>query len=40
MIKTAKYSTATALRRALEDRLNEISKKEGTNLPRLRKQVA
>ena len=34
------YPTATAFRRALEDRLNHRSKTEGTDLQRMRRQVA
>ena len=34
------YATATAFRRALEDRLNAYTKQHGTNLHRMRKQVA
>jgi hypothetical protein len=34
------YATAGAFRRALEDRLKDISKKEGVDLQRLRRQVA
>jgi hypothetical protein len=35
-----KYATAAALRRALEDRLQDIAGKEGVDLQRLRRQVA
>jgi Nucleotidyl transferase AbiEii toxin, Type IV TA system len=35
-----KYVTATAFRRALEDRLQDIARKEGIDLQRLRRQVA
>ena len=35
-----RYATATAFRRALEDRLQDISRKEGVDLQRLRRQVA
>jgi hypothetical protein len=35
-----KYTTATAFRRALEDRLQDIARKEGIDLQRLRRQVA
>lgn len=35
-----KYATATAFRRALEDRLKTISKKENLELQRLRREVA
>ena len=38
--KDEKYKNAHAFRRALEDRLNNISKKEGTALDRLRRKVA
>lgn len=34
------YATATAFRRALEDRLSAYTKQHGTNLHRMRKQVA
>lgn len=34
------YSTAFAFRRALEDRLNGLSKSEGVDLQRIRRQVA
>jgi hypothetical protein len=34
-----RYSTATAFRRALEDRLQDISRKEGVDLQRLRRKV-
>ncbi|MBI4405213.1 MAG: nucleotidyl transferase AbiEii/AbiGii toxin family protein [Deltaproteobacteria bacterium] len=39
-MKKTKYATATAFRRALEDRLKNIEEKEKTGLPRLRRQVA
>jgi predicted nucleotidyltransferase component of viral defense system len=39
-LKKEKYVTATAFRRALEDRLKNIEEKEKTGLPRLRRQVA
>lgn len=35
-----KYATPAAFRRALEDRLQIIGKKEGVDLQRLRRQVA
>jgi hypothetical protein len=35
-----KYSTPTAFRRALEDRLTQIAKKDGIEIQRLRRQVA
>lgn len=35
-----RYETASALRRALEDRLKERSQRDGAVLARLRKQVA
>ena len=35
-----KYATGAAFRRALEDRLQAIAKKEGVDLQRLRRQVA
>ena len=35
-----KYENAYAFRRALEDRLNNLSKKEGIALDRLRKKIA
>jgi hypothetical protein len=38
--KSKKYASAGAFRRALEDRLKEISKKGGVDLQRLRRQVA
>jgi hypothetical protein len=34
------YTTASAFRRALEDRLNAASKSEGVDLERMRRQVA
>ncbi len=34
------YLNATAFRRSLEDRLNNISKKENKDLQRLRREVA
>lgn len=40
MAREKKYQTAKALRRALEDRLLQISEKERIDLQRLRKQVA
>jgi len=40
MKEPPKYVTAAAFRRALEDRLQEIAKKEGVDLQRLRRQVA
>jgi hypothetical protein len=39
-MKPKNYATAAAFRRALEDRLKEISKREGVDLQRLRRQVA
>jgi hypothetical protein len=40
-VKTSKtYATAAAFRHALEDRLKDISRKEGVDLQRLRRQVA
>jgi hypothetical protein len=39
-MKSKKYATAAAFRRALEDRLTDISKKDGVDLQRLRRQVA
>ncbi len=39
-MKPKSYSTASAFRRALEDRLNAASKTEGIDLQRLRRQVA
>ena len=35
-----RYATATAFRKALEDRLRDIARKEGVDLQRLRRQVA
>jgi hypothetical protein len=35
-----RYATGAALRRALEDRLQDIARKEGVDLQRLRRQVA
>lgn len=35
-----KYATASAFRRALEDRLQDIARREGVDLQRLRRQVA
>ena len=35
-----KYATATAFRMALEDRLNTYAKQHGSDLHRMRKQVA
>jgi hypothetical protein len=35
-----KYATAAAFRRALEDRLQDITGKESLDLQRLRRQVA
>lgn len=40
MEKRPKYASPTAFRKALEDRLQAISKKEGIDLQRLRRQVA
>lgn len=40
MIELEKYATPAAFRRALEDRLQAIAKKEGIDLQRLRRQVA
>jgi hypothetical protein len=40
MTTSKNYATAGAFRRALEDRLKDISKKEGVDLQRLRRQVA
>ncbi len=40
MASSKSYATAVAFRRALEDRLQQIAKIEGTDLQRLRKQVA
>jgi hypothetical protein len=39
-MESKKYATATAVRRALEDRLQDIAGKEGVDLQRLRCQVA
>lgn len=39
-MESKKYATAGAFRRALEDRLQAIAKKEGVDLQRLRRQVA
>ena len=39
-MKPKRYATAAAFRRALEDRLQEIARKEGVDLQRLRRQVA
>lgn len=39
-MKSKNYSTVAAFRRALEDRLKDISGKEGVDLQRLRRQVA
>jgi hypothetical protein len=36
----SRYATAAAFRRALEDRLQDIARKEGVDLQRLRRQVA
>jgi len=35
-----RYATTAAFRRALEDRLQDIARKEGVDLQRLRRQVA
>ncbi len=40
MIDKSKYATGAALRAALEERLKRIAKTEGTELQRLRRQVA
>ncbi len=40
MKKPAKYASPTTFRKALEDRLQALSKKEGTDLQRVRRQVA
>lgn len=40
MKKSAKYASPTAFRKALEDRLQTLAKKEGTDLQRVRRQVA
>lgn len=40
MIKARNYTSATAFRRALEDRLKTISRTEKIDLQRLRKNVA
>ena len=40
MIKAKKYETPKAFRTALEDRLSRIAKSEGTDILRLRRQVA
>ncbi|HEY4046503.1 MAG TPA: nucleotidyl transferase AbiEii/AbiGii toxin family protein [Acidobacteriaceae bacterium] len=40
MIEKGKYATGAALRAALEERLKQIVKAEGTELQRLRRQVA
>lgn len=37
---TKKYGTPTAFRTALEERLKNFSKKHGTDLHKLRRQVA
>jgi hypothetical protein len=39
-MKSRSYATAVVFRRALEDRLQDIAKKEGVDLQRLRLQVA
>jgi hypothetical protein len=39
-MKPKRYATATAFRRALEDRLQDIAGKEGVDLQRLRRQVS
>jgi hypothetical protein len=39
-MESKKYATPAAFRRALEDRLQAIAKKEGVDLQRLRRQVA
>ena len=39
-MKPKSYATATSFRRALEDRLQDIAKKEGVDLQRLRREVA
>jgi hypothetical protein len=39
-MKSKKYATAAAFRMALEDRLKDISKKDGVDLQRVRRQVA
>ena len=39
-MESKKYATPAAFRRALEDRLQAIAKKEGIDLQRLRRQVA
>jgi hypothetical protein len=39
-MKPKKYATSAAFRRALEDRIRDISKKDGVDLQRLRRQVA
>lgn len=40
MMEPRKYATAAAFRRALEDRLREVSLREGPDIQRLRRQVA
>jgi hypothetical protein len=39
-MKPKKYATAAAFRRGLEDRLQDIARKEGVDLQRVRRQVA
>ena len=39
-MKTSRYATATAFRRALEDRLQQWSVAENLDIQRLRRQVA
>lgn len=40
MTEPRKYATPAALRRALEDRLNTLAKRDGLDIQRLRRQVA
>ncbi len=40
MIESRKYATATAFRRALEERLKQRAREEQVDLQRLRRQVA
>lgn len=39
-MKPKTYATATAFRRALEDRLSTVTKAEGVDLQRIRRHVA
>lgn len=39
-MKTKKYANSTSFRRALEDRLSDLAKKDGVGIQKLRRQVA